>query len=480
MPAGKPPSSRFPTLSWTGVVNANPAVGCTGDVTEATRRRPFRGWLRSLRRSRELVLAPSLPDGDAVRVVKAIDQVLRQPETNEQRAAAERVVVAYERLDAGGRRRFLELLATDFGADSAAVDRAVDRVRAARTSSERRTAERELRRAVVPRYAAWLHVITGLPRGVSILVDLRADLLALQSTDPGLGMLDDELAGHLSTLFDVGLLDLRQITWDSPASVLERLMATEAVHAIAGWDDLRHRLDGDQRCYAFFHPALEYEPIVFVEIALTHGLADNLPELLNRADAVDDPDSAIFYSITSAQPGLAGVHLGNELIKQVVDALRVENDRLKTFATLSPLPGFRAWLRSQLEGGGLTLAETESLAPDARALIDLADRSWISDPARWERLRPGVLSAAARYLTSMRDGRALDPVANFHLSNGASLERINWMANPAEYGIDESLGLMVNYRYDRSKIAGNAAAYLTEGEVSSSSQVRNLVKTTKL
>jgi len=390
-------------------------------------------------------------------VVKAIDNVLRQRETNEQRAATERVLLAYHRLD-----------------------RAVYRVRASRNQAERLLAERELRRAVVPRYAAWLHVITGLPSGVGFLVELRADLLALHTSDPGLGMLDDELTGHLSTLFDVGLLGLRQITWDSPASVLERLMATEAVHAITGWDDLRHRLDGDQRCYAFFHPALEHEPIVFVEIALMQGLADNLPELLNRADVVDDPDTAIFYSITSAQPGLAGVHLGNELIKQVVDALRHENDHLKTFATLSPLPGFRAWLLTELDERGLSAAEIESLAPDARAIAELTDRAWIGDPARSERLRPGLLSAAARYLTSRLDGRALDPVANFHLSNGASLERINWMANPAEYGIDESLGLMVNYRYDRSKIAGNAAAYLTDGEISSSSQVRSLMKTTKL
>jgi malonyl-CoA decarboxylase len=449
-------------------------------VTEAVRRRPFRGWLRSLRRSRDLVLAPDLPASDVTRVVKAIDDVLDQRETNAQRAAAERVVGAYSRLDPDGRRRFLETLATGFGADAASLDRAVDTIRAARTPAERARAERALRRAVVPRYAAWLHVITGLPHGVAFLVELRADLLALHSQDPALGMLDDELTGHLSTLFDVGLLGLRQITWDSPASVLERLMATEAVHAIAGWDDLRHRLDGDQRCYAFFHPALEHEPIVFVEIALTHGLADNLPELLNRVEGVDDPDTAIFYSITSAQPGLAGVHLGNELIKQVVDALRHENDHLKNFATLSPLPGFRTWFRRQVEEHTLTPAEEESLGEDAAAVASLTDRSWIDDPVRADRLRPGLLSVAARYLTTLRSARAVDPVANFHLSNGASLERINWMANPASYGIDESLGLMVNYRYDRGKMAANAGAYASEGSISTSSQVRALVKTTKL
>jgi malonyl-CoA decarboxylase len=449
-------------------------------VTEAVRRRPFRGLLRSLRRSRDLDLAPDLPDGDVARLVKAIDEVLEHPETNAQRAAAGRVVVAYSRLDPDGRRRFLETLVARFGADPAPLDHAVDRIRAARSPAERARAERALRRAIVPRYAAWLHVVTGLPRGVGFLIELRGDLLALRTQDPALGMLDDELTGHLSTLFDVGLLGLRQITWDSPASVLERLMATEAVHAIESWDDLRHRLDGDQRCYAFFHPALEHEPIVFVEIALTHGLADNLPELLNRADSVDDPDTAIFYSITSAQPGLAGVHLGNELIKQVVDALRHENDHLKTFATLSPLPGFRRWLLDQIDGHGLTPAEQESLGVDARAIVDLSDRAWLDDPARTEEVRPGLLSAGARYLTTNRDGRALDPVANFHLSNGASLERLNWMANPASYGIRESLGLMVNYRYDPGKIAANASAYLAEGSINTSSQVRNLVKTTKL
>lgn len=423
------------------------------------------------------MLAPDLPEGDVARVVKAIEDVLDQRETNAQRAAAERVVLAYSRLDSDGRRRFLETLATRFGADAARLDHAVDTIRAARTLADRARAERDLRRAVVPRYAAWLHVITGLSHGVGFLVELRADLLALRSKDPALGMLDDELTGHLSTLFDVGLLGLRQITWDSPASVLERLMATEAVHAIAGWDDLRHRLDGDQRCYAFFHPALAHEPIVFVEIALTQGLADNLPELLQRADGVDDPDAAIFYSITSAQPGLAGVHLGNELIKQVVDALRLENDHLKTFATLSPLPGFRRWLQAQVADDALTPAESESFGSDAPAVVTLTDRRWLDDAALVERYRAAILSAAARYLTTLRDGRAIDPVANFHLSNGASLERLNWMANPASYGLEESLGLMVNYRYDRSKIASNAGAYLAEGTISASSQVRNLIKT---
>ena len=412
-------------------------------------------------------------------MVDAIEDVLAQREPTAQRAAAERVVAAYAALGPAGRRRFLEVLATLFGTDGTALDHAVDRMRVARGTDDRIEAERELRRAVIPRYAAFLHAVSGLPGGVSFLVQLRADLLATPRRDAALGFLDDELTGHLSTLFDVGLLRLSQITWNSPAAVLERLMAAEAVHVITDWDDLRHRLEGDQRCYAFFHPALEHEPIVFVEVALTHGLAGNLPELLHRADAVDDLDTAIFYSITSPQAGLSGVHLGNELIKQVVDALRHEDDRLKMFATLSPLPGFRRWLVEQFDTGALPAAEAELLATDGRRVVAPDDASWVDDADVVERVRPAILSAAARYLTTVRDGRALDPVANFHLANGASLERLNWMANPAPYGIEASLGLMVNYRYDRAKIATNAAEYFADGSISAASAVRNLVRTTK-
>ena len=422
------------------------------------------------------MVAPELPPSDVARVGKSIEELLAQRETNAQRASAERLVDVYEGLDAAGRAHFLELLASQFGTDPEAIDEAASKVRAAGSSAARVAAERELRRAVVPRYAALLHVVTGLPRGVQFLVDLRADLLAHPERGATLGLLQDELTGHLSTLFDVGLLELRQITWNSPASVLERLIETEAVHEIKDWNDLRHRLAGDQRCYAFFHPALVNEPIVFVEVALTRGLAQNLPHLLERDAAVDDPDSAIFYSITSAQPGLAGVHLGNELIKHVVDQLRRDQDDLKTFATLSPLPGFRSWLLAQVDGGDLTAPEREAFAGDEHAVVSLDDHTWIDDRGVAERIRPAVLSAAARYLMSTRDGRARDPVANFHLSNGASLEQLNWLANPAPYGIDESLGVMVNYLYDRSKIAANAGAYLADGTIRASNNVRNLVK----
>ena len=294
-------------------------------------------------------------------------------------------------------------------------------------------------------------------------------------------MLDDELTGHLSTLFDVGLLGLRQITWDSPASVLERLMATEAVHAIAGWDDLRHRLDGDQRCYGFFHPALEHEPIVFVEIALTHGLADNLPELLNRADAVDDPDTAIFYSITSAQPGLAGVHLGNELIKQVVDALRHENDHLKTFATLSPLPGFRAWFVTQVEQHGADAGRGRG-AGARRGRGGRAHRPGVDRRPGARRAHPsrapvgrGALPHDGARRPGARSRRQLPPLER-RVARSPQLDGQPGVVR--DRGVARTDGQLP--LRPRRRSLPTPGRYLAEGSISASSQVRNLVKTTKL
>jgi malonyl-CoA decarboxylase len=448
-------------------------------VADGARRNPINSFLSGLRR-RRLSVAPDLPDGDRARLAETVEELLAQPETNARRACGERLVEVYTTLTPDGKRRFLELLADRFGPDDATVDAAVSALRAAGSTHARVAAQRTLRHAVTPRYADVLHAVSGLPGGVHCLIDLRADLLSLQRDDPALGLLLDELTGHLATLFDVGLLELRQITWDSPASVLERLIATEAVHAIHGWDELQHRLVRD-RCYGFFHPALPNDPIVFVEVALTRGLADDLGGVLERDQTNDDDaNTATFYSITSRLPGLAGVHLGNELIKHVVVELQRADDRLQTFATLSPMPRFRAWACVRVDKGELTPHEEESLGTDARAIVTLADTRWLTSASIADRIRPGLLSLAARYLTSTDErGRALDPVANFHLSNGASVERLNWIANPERYGVEESLGLMVNYLYDKSRIAPNATAYLSNGEIRASNKVRNLVKTPK-
>ncbi|HTD50148.1 MAG TPA: malonyl-CoA decarboxylase family protein, partial [Acidimicrobiia bacterium] len=319
--------------------------------------------------------------------------------------------------------------------------------------------------------------------GVKLLVDLRADELRLAgdpdiSTDDASALTEvgNELRTQLAALFDVGLLELRRITWAAPAALLEKLIEFEAVHTIGSWDDLKNRLDSDRRCYAFFHPSMPDEPLVFVEIALTAGTPCVLAPLLD-ADAPDlDPDradTAVFYSISSCQPGLAGVNLGTALIEQVVEQLRRDLPQLAHFVTLSPIPGYRAWLAKALLEGDLRDHERVLLpAAPERVLARLSHASWDADEA----VRPALVALCARYLTTVREGRALDPVANFHLANGAKVDRINWLADPSATGRARSAGLMANYLYEPDHIAQRADAFVARGEVSMSNAVRDLLE----
>ncbi|MDQ1383913.1 MAG: malonyl-CoA decarboxylase, partial [Actinomycetota bacterium] len=396
-------------------------------------------------------------------------------DTMSQRAEAAAVADAYIALADDGRHNFLRLLARDFWTDPRKVD---DAVAALRFGQNRRTDERRLRDVLIPPADRLLGLFSGLEGGVKFLVDLRADGLRVAADDVELTDLDRELRAQLATLFDVGLLELRRITWDAPAALLEKLIAYEAVHAIGSWDDLKNRLDSDRRCYAFFHPAMPNEPLVFVEIALTVGIATELAPLLDaHAPDVDieRADTAVFYSISNCQPGLAGVNLGTALIKQVVEALRLDLPQLRRFVTLSPIPNFRTWVEAALDadGAGLTHAELELLpAEPARALARLSATDWDTDEA----IRPALLALCARYLTSAPDGRALDPVANFHLSNGASVERIDWMADTSPLGRAHSFAIMTNYLYEADRIAERAEAYAARGEVPMSSEVRDRLR----
>lgn len=391
------------------------------------------------------------------------------------------MVALYEALDDEGRGRFFAVLAGRFCADPDAIVGAAGDFESATDAGERAVAERRLREAVKPRYARLFRVLTGLPNGVKLLVDLRADLLPAARHDRELGLLDEALAAHLSSLFDVGLLELRRITWQlASAALLERLIAYEAVHEISGWSDLKDRLDRDRRCYAFFHPAMPDEPLVFVEVALTKGLAASLPPLLDRELPVTDPadaDTAIFYSITNCQRGLAGVDLGNELIKVVVQTLRKDLPQLRRFATLSPAPGFRAWVDEMLVTGRLTSGEQELLGTPApgvvMALESIGSAVGVAVP---EPVRRTLLALAARYLTQPVNGRAADPVGNFHLSNGAGVGRINWMGNPAPYELERSYGIMVNYCYELDRIESNAEQYLARGTIAASPEVTDLLR----
>jgi malonyl-CoA decarboxylase len=326
---------------------------------------------------------------------------------------------------------------------------------------------------LVPPAARLLHLFTGLDGGVKLLVDLRADLLRHVEDDHDLRDLDMGLRAHLATLFDVGLLSLRRITWDAPAELLEKLIAYEAVHAIDSWADLKHRLDSDRRCYAFFHPAMPSEPLVFVEIALTTGIATDLGELLDESAPDLDPsraDTAVFYSISSCQPGLAGVNLGNALIKHVVDALQVDLPNLRRFVTLSPIPGFRRWVEDELRRESITEAERELLpAEPARVLARLGDEDWDTDEA----IKPALLALCARYLTTA--GRGLDQVANFHYANGASLAGLHWRADASAGGRTQSAGMMANYLYEPDRIGERAEQYALDDTIDAAGAVRELL-----
>jgi malonyl-CoA decarboxylase len=283
---------------------------------------------------------------------------------------------------------------------------------------------------------------------------------------------------------------LRRITWNSPAALLERLMAYEAVHAIRSWADLRHRLDSDRRCYAFFHPRMPDEPLVFVEVALMDRIASSIAPLLDESLPVGDPraaDTAVFYSISSTQPGLRGVSFGGFLIKRVVESLLGEYPKLTTFATLSPVPGFRRWLERHLQSGTHALLPDRSRGAfamlangqDGYAELRSVLASGTIDRATSAALEAVLVPLCARYLISeKRDGMPIDAVARFHFGNGARLDRIDWLANTSTRGITESLGIMVNYVYEPSEIEENHEAYYREGRIAVSSTVRKLLRKT--
>lgn len=396
----------------------------------------------------------------------------------------------YLGLDALGRERFLRLLAGAFDVDRKRVDGAVAALLES-TPEQRPRAEAALRAALEPPRNRLLMQFNALPQGVKFLVDLRAELMKHARKDGTLAALDDDLRRLLSTWFDIGFLELRRITWSAPAALLEKLINYEAVHEIRSWEDLKNRLDSDRRCFAFFHPRMPDEPLIFVEVALVDGMADNVAVLLDEAAPLVDPahnaNTAIFYSISNAQRGLAGISFGGFLIKRVADLLASELSGLRTFATLSPIPGFRRWLDARLDAGEPLLlpAEARKLAEATKTgdgieslRLALGTSAWHGEPALAEALQPPLVRLCARYLVNEkgRGDRALDPVAHFHLTNGARVERINWLGDTSERGMRASAGLMVNYLYEIGRIEENHERYTGEGGVTASSAVTRLLK----
>lgn len=397
---------------------------------------------------------------------------------------------SYLTLDEAGRTAFFQALAS-FDSDPATVEGAMREVSAAPDAAARAAAKARLRRTLEPPRLRLLTQFTTIPNGMKFLVDLRADLIRLAGRDPLLQALDADLRGLLASWFDIGFLELQQIDWNSPAALLEKLVGYEAVHRIRTWRDLKNRLDSDRRCYAFFHPRMPEEPLIFVEVALVQGLSGSVQKLLDEKAPVQDPrkaDTAIFYSINNCQRGLDGISFGNFLIKRVVALLSKDLPNIKTFSTLSPIPGFRRWLEERL-----TEAEPKLLSEEEEKQLvevsklesgDAALRALLAKPralaAEWGPKAEAVLTRlCARYLvleTGRGGRRARDPVAHFHLSNGARVERICWRGDVSEKGLRESLSFMVNYLYDPAKIEDYHEAYVGEGNRAATTPLRKLAR----
>ncbi len=392
----------------------------------------------------------------------------------------------YQSLNESGRRDFLIALA-GFDADPASVATAYE---AMRDTDDPATAMAGLRRALEPPRLKLLTQFTSIPNGQKFLVDLRGVLLRVRGDDKRLAALDADLRGLLGAWFDIGFLELHRIDWNSSASLLEKLVDYEAVHAIQSWSDMKNRLDSDRRCYAFFHPRMPGEPLIFVEVALVTGLSGSVQHLLDEDAPVLDPDAAdtaIFYSISNCQAGLAGISFGNFLIKRVVAELSAEFPKLRSFATLSPIPGFRRWLDTVLKSdeiGLLTDEEAASLrsampaeSGTASLAALVAHPGWWKEPGLRKTAEPVLVRLCARYLLTEANGRrARDPVAHFHLSNGARIERINLEGDSSDKGARESATLMVNYLYDPARIEDYHEDYAGEGKRNASTAVRKLVR----
>ena len=380
----------------------------------------------------------------------------------------------WEKLDESGREAFLTMIAERFGPDREAIMRAVD---ALKTDADMDALYR-VHRASEPRAQELIRRLNHASNGTQRLVRMREALLSALETKPSLKNLDGDFSHLFTSWFNRGFLELLPINWDTSASVLEKIIRYEAVHEITGWDDLRRRIEPrDRRLFAFFHPQMRDEPLIFVEVALTDHVPDNIGSLLATGRAELDPrmaTTAVFYSISNCQKGLRGISFGNFLIKQVVDKLRAEFPNLRNFVTLSPVPGFAVWL------DGVIADRTQGLlSPQDVELLSLIDAGdWQADTEGRQQLGALLESLAAFYFLEARNpkGRPLDPVARFHLGNGACLDNIHAFADLSDKGRSDARTLMVNYRYATADIETNHEAYAERGIVVASSSVKGILR----
>src|SRR6201994_3835243 len=391
-------------------------------------------------------------------------------------AMAREVLDRYHHLDQAGRVAFFHTLARDYGPDREKLSHAIETWRAQPSDDD----ASDLHFASEPRRQELIRRLNRAPGGTSDLVAMRADLPGITQDKvtrdkKDLAALDRDIVHLLSSWFNRGFLVLRRIDWSSPANILEKIIRYEAVHEIRDWNDLRGRIDPvDRRCYAFFHPALLDEPLIFVEVALTESIPGAIAPLLaeDRAPvAIDRARTAVFYSISNTQRGLGGISFGNFLIKQVVQELQRELPKLDTFVTLSPVPGFMQWLKQA--------PADLPVSDEGRGVLEQVDNpDWAGNPELAAQMRNVLEPIAAYYFLKARTprGRLIDPVARFHLGNGARLERIDWLGDISPKGLRESAGVMVNYLYRLEDIEKNHEAFVNQDEVVASSAVKKLLK----
>jgi malonyl-CoA decarboxylase len=417
---------------------------------------------------------------DLTRLIEDCKQLLTERGEGNSVVIAGQALEHYSRLSTEAAQRFFEILASDFDPDPGEVLMLAERYAVTRSPENLI----RLSKAAEPPRQELLRRLNRAPGGTGSIVQMRAKLLDRLKHDRKLSAVDSDFEHLLSSWFNPGFLKLVKVDWSSAASLLERIIQHEAVHEIDGWNDLRRRLEPDRRCFAFFHPVLPDEPLIFVEVALLAQMPAAIAPLLDRSVAEDiDPEKfkvAAFYSISNCQPGLRGVNLGNFLIKRVAERLQQEHPGLKTFCTLSPIPSFAAWLTKveRIESKRLKPPQLKSLQDRLAALRQRhgRDLAGLHNADLQERDHEALKALCAFFLAHLSAGTATepagasDPVARFHLNNGARLERINGMADLSRKAMRQSYGLMVNYLYDLEEIEANHQKFMN-GEVSASRAV---------
>ncbi|MDH4563078.1 malonyl-CoA decarboxylase [Pseudomonas sp. BN411] len=425
----------------------------------------FQDLLQSItERGRQLLDSREPPPGNAQALAEASRKLISSHGEASGVALAQQVLCAYRDCPQAQQKAFFDILLKDFAPPHDALAEACQRY-LDDPSASNITA---LFQASEPPRQELFRRLNQAPGGTAELIAMRRLLLQELKGRPDLAAVDHDLQHLLASWFNRGFLVLRRIDWSTPASILEKIIKYEAVHAIKDWDDLRSRLQpADRRCFAFFHPALADEPLIFVEVALTRAMPGAIADILepgSEAQPAEEPDTAVFYSISNCQDGLRGISFGNFLIKQVVEELAREVPGLRQYVTLSPVPGFRRWLDGLGDDAQLGAAAADllkALKPDA------------PPPPRTEQ---PLLALAAEYFLHAKNGAGLplDPVARFHLGNGARLERLNWRGDLSASGLRQAAGLMVNYRYELRQIEKNHEAYANQGAVTASPEVRKL------